>query len=132
MPGPYIAKNYTAQKAVVDNGQCVRLVQVLAGAPNTSLWREGTKISQYVNALVLQPSAMVADGTAIATFINGRYPNLPSGNHAALFVRLIPGGKGIVVFDQWVGKLPGLREIYFGRPDSVGIAQQPEKFSVIL
>ncbi|PMS34777.1 hypothetical protein B0G57_113178 [Trinickia symbiotica] len=38
-------------------------------------------------------------GTAIATFVNGRYPNRPTGNHAAFY--LSQDVIGIVVIDQW-------------------------------
>ncbi|WP_226935407.1 BPSL0067 family protein [Janthinobacterium sp. GW458P] len=34
----------------------------------------------------------ITKGTVIATFVNGRYQNLRQGNHAALFIRLVPGG----------------------------------------
>ena len=85
-----------------------------------------------VNELVLRQPIFIANGTAVATFVNGQYPNQPHGNHAALFVRLMPDGKGIVIFDQWKGKLPGFRNILFGQPPSVGVAQMAEKFSVIM
>ena len=46
-------------------------------------------------------NASIAKGTAIATFVNGRYPNLPHGNHAALYISQDAGG--IWVMDQWKG-----------------------------
>lgn len=38
-------------------------------------------------------------GTAIATFVEGRYANRPHGNHAALYIGQV--ANGIVVADQW-------------------------------
>jgi len=62
---------------VVGSHQCVALVQHYAGAPTTAHWRQGEAV--FGNA-VLRP------GTAIATFVKGRYPNRSHGNHAALYV----------------------------------------------
>lgn len=75
---------------VVGSRQCVALVQQYAGAPITSAWKQG--------AAVLG-NRMLKKGTAIATFVNGRYPNRSHGNHAALFIRQI--GSGIWIMDQW-------------------------------
>jgi hypothetical protein len=41
----------------------------------------------------------LAKGTAIATFVDGRYPNNGHGNHAAFFVKAF--AKGIWIMDQW-------------------------------
>jgi hypothetical protein len=75
---------------VVGSHQCVALVQEYAGAPATPQWRQGESV---VGNTMLKP------GTAIATFVNGRYPNHRHGNHAALYVR--QGLGGIYVADQW-------------------------------
>ena len=77
-------------KPVVGSHQCVALVQEYAGAPTTPHWRQGEAV---VGNTMLRP------GTAIATFVNGRYPNHRHGNHAALFVR--QGINVIYVADQW-------------------------------
>lgn len=45
---------------------------------------------------------MLKPGTAIATFVNGKYPNAAHGNHAALYVKQDMGG--IWVADQWKDK----------------------------
>lgn len=42
----------------------------------------------------------LSPGTAIATFVNGRYPNRPHGNHAAFYLGQDAGG--IYVVDQGV------------------------------
>lgn len=41
----------------------------------------------------------VLPGTAIATFVNGRWPNLKTGNHAALYIG--PVSDGLYILDQW-------------------------------
>jgi len=42
---------------------------------------------------------------AIATFKDGKYANLPTGNHAA--IDLSQDSTGLWVMDQWVGKTSG-------------------------
>ena len=64
-------------KPKVDGCQCVALVRHYAKAPATSLWREGEAVLGNKN---------IVPGTAIATFIKGRWPAMDHGNHAALYV----------------------------------------------
>lgn len=73
--------------------ECVELIKGLLGAPRTALWREGRKLKS--NADEIQP------GTAIATFVNGRYPNWQrrGSKHAAIFLRATDSG--IYVLDQF-------------------------------
>lgn len=75
---------------VVGTRQCVALVQEYAGAPITANWRQGESVIG---------NRMLKTGTAIATFVNGRYPNRAHGNHAALYVR--QAANGIYIVDQW-------------------------------
>src|SRR5450830_266980 len=75
---------------VVGSHHCVALVQAYAGAPATAHWRQGAAVAGNTT---LKP------GTAIATFVNGHYPNQRHGNHAAFYVR--QGINGIVIVDQW-------------------------------
>jgi|CXWL01.1.fsa_nt_gi hypothetical protein len=83
-------ENYSGQK--VGNGQCVVFVQHCTNAPNTALWKKGKKV---------RGDLLLVNGTAIATFDeNGKYPNKPTGNHAAIYVG--QDTVGIWVFDQWV------------------------------
>ena len=85
-------------KPVVGSRHCVALVQHYAGAPVTANWREGeTGVG----------NATIKPGTAIATFIRGRYPNRAHGNHAALFMG--QAINGIYIADQW--KADGKTEI---------------------
>jgi hypothetical protein len=76
----------------VGTHQCVALVQKYTSAGPTSGWRQGEAVLG---------NQLLRKGTAIATFVNGRYPNHRHGNHAALFLRQAPNG--IYVMDQWVG-----------------------------
>lgn len=88
---------------LVGSQQCVALVQECAGAPNTLLWKEGKAVKGNVH---LKP------GTAIATFVKGKYSNRPHGNHAAIYVR--QDAAAIYVIDQWKGKSAiTLRPLYF-------------------
>lgn len=81
----------------VGSGDCVDLIKRyipgLKGMP-TSGWRAGKN--------VLDEGARIEAGTAIATFVNGRYPNLAHGNHAAIVLKVMPSG--IWVLDQWRGR----------------------------
>lgn len=120
---PHIARDYKNQKELVGNGQCVTLVKAFSDAPAASSWNEGGKVSDLVKA------GRISSGTVIATFVKGRYQNHSHGNHAAIFVKAIPGG--IVVFDQWRNHKPEERIIYFGRASTVGAAQRPELYSVV-
>jgi hypothetical protein len=78
----------------IGNQQCVPLVEHYAKAPAPAAlhWREGA---------VVKGNQTLAKGTAIATFVDGRYPSLPSGNHAALYVS--QDASGVWVVDQYFG-----------------------------
>lgn len=95
--------DYNDQPAIGDN-QCVKLVQDAMGkvlyGPNrvdefhTRKWRAGQKITS---------DRCIRSGTMIATFNSeGRYESLPTGNHAAIYIRHVAGG--IEVMDQFIGK----------------------------
>lgn len=77
-------------KEKVGSTQCVALIQFYADAPNHHAWRPGAAVIGNKDIL---------PGTAIATFVNGRYPSLATGNHAALFLQY--GVNGFWVMDQW-------------------------------
>jgi len=77
---------------LVGSHQCVALVQHYAKAPLTSMWKEGK---------IVKGNFSITKGTAIATFVNGKYPNYGSGQHAALFIS--QDAAGIWVMDQWKG-----------------------------
>lgn len=81
---------------MVGSRQCVALVQHYAGAPVTLMWRKGADVVG---------NKSIKKGTAIATFVNNKYPNHRSGNHAALYVS--EGIDGIYIMDQWKSKKGG-------------------------
>jgi hypothetical protein len=103
---------------VVGHGQCVDFVKEAAGAPQTSLWKEGEKARD----------AALQSGTAIATFINGAYPSDPHGNHAAIYVE--QNDEGLVVWDQWTGQPVHKRTIRF-QGASHDLSNNGDAFSVI-
>lgn len=83
-------------KDKVGSHQCVALVQwFAAGMPHTSKWKAGE---------IVLGNPCIKEGTAIATFVKGRYLSLPHGNHAAFFLH--QGDDGFWVMDQWQDK-PG-------------------------
>lgn len=71
--------------------ECVEFVRKATCAPHTSHWREGKKVQG--NEL------SIPRGTAIATFVDGKYESRKTGNHAAIF--LYKGASGIWVMDQY-------------------------------
>lgn len=94
---------------VVGTGQCVAFVQQAAGAGEASSWSPGIPVkgASFTD---------IAPGTAIATFINGRYPDLPTGNHAAIY--LSHDTNGIWVWDQWSTRAVDQRKIFYKAGDS--------------
>lgn len=90
----YVAQNpelYEGKK--IGTGQCVAFVQKVADAPTTSVWTQGVKVKD---------SAYITPGTAIATFVDGHYPNHAHGNHAAIYIS--HDSQGIQVWDQWTSQ----------------------------
>jgi hypothetical protein len=74
-----------AGRPPVGDGECVALVKAAANISTaTPAWRPGVAVK----------GANLREGTAIATFINGRYIG-----HAALY--LGQNAEGIQVVDQW-------------------------------
>lgn len=74
----------------VGTKQCVALLQHYAKLPITAAWEEGAQVLGHLT---------IAKGTAIATFVDGKYKSHSTGNHAAFY--LSQDGKGIYVMDQW-------------------------------
>lgn len=92
---PYIyadARKLDGQPKVGDM-ECVALIRHYTKAPAATTWREGEK--------VLGNKALLP-GTAIATFVNGRWPGRPKGNHSAFYLGQV--SNGIYVVDQWPAK----------------------------
>lgn len=97
MPYIYIKVDELEKTPMVGNHHCVALVRHYAGAPATMGWKQG--------AAVLG-NGLLRKGTAIATFVNGKYANHQTGNHAAFYMGQRPDG--ILVMDQWANKRLGI------------------------
>lgn len=81
-------------KDQVDGGECVALVKKYAHLGATATWRQGRKVLG---------DKSIHKGTAIATFVHGRYPASSSMNkHAAFY--LGQDDYYIYVMDQWKKK----------------------------
>jgi hypothetical protein len=114
-------------KPLVGKGDCVELIKELVPGlqgKSTTAWRQGAR--------VLDTTALLP-GTAIATFVDGRYPDNESGQHAALFVAY--AGKAIWVMDQWKGdkRKPAvsMRMIYPKPPQGGSLSNSSQAFYVI-
>jgi hypothetical protein len=95
----YICNDYnqymTTGHRPVGNGQCAVFVESVTTAPRVHYWKRGIK--------VLGNGGSIHAGTVIATFNSeGKYPNMPHGNHTGLF--LSENGHSITMIDQWHGK----------------------------
>ena len=97
MPYIYTRVDELEKTPMAGNHQCVALVREFAGAPLTLAWRQGEAVLG---------NSLIRKGTAIATFVNGRYANHSYGNHAAIYMGQTAAG--ILVMDQWVGKRQGV------------------------
>ena len=127
--GPFIYTKVTKLegKPKVGGGQCAVLVQwysPLVGKAAT--WREGIKV---------KGSPSIATGTAIATFVDGVYPNKAHGNHAGYYITQNPSG--IYIMDQFTGKSTiSMRQLKFKGKNSDGTYIDPsnngDAFSVII
>jgi hypothetical protein len=124
------------------NGHCVALVQALAGAPHTSLWRPGPLVWLAGLDARGRPGgarAVLAAGTAIATFSGpppgGRYENATDGrSHAALFLawqgEAVDADGGMWVWDQWRGS-PAARRLVRQRAAGATAANRADAYRVI-
>lgn len=77
----------------VSTGSCASLVMYFTRVGPASLWKEGDAV---------KGNKTIKRGTAIATFVAGKYPNNPHDNHAALYVS--QNATGVEVLDQWDSK----------------------------
>ncbi|TFW27756.1 BPSL0067 family protein [Massilia horti] len=72
---------FLENKPKVDGGECARLIQnLLPWVGHTSRWQPGENVID-----VLASGRQIEQGTAIATFVDGRYPTY-GHRHAALFL----------------------------------------------
>lgn len=97
MPFVYSQVRKLEGETKAGDGDCVDLIKkYFIGLPTVSAydcWRSGVNVMEARNR--------ITPGTAIATFVDGRYPRsnqIPK--HAAIFLRSAGAG-GIWVMDQW-------------------------------
>jgi hypothetical protein len=97
----------------VGSKQCVALLQQYAKLPQTTLWREGATVFG---------TKTIAKGTAIATFVGGKYMSHSTGNHAAFYVSQDAGG--IWIMDQWLNDKtkPKVSKRHIRRKESLRMA----------
>lgn len=129
--GPYI---YTKvedldNKPKVFSGECAGIVQWYTKAGLARSRRQGISVKNN--------GQKIKKGTAIATFVDGFYPNMSHGNHAALYIS--QNARGIIVMDQWNGpnkKTISRRELRFLGKNADGTFINPsnnaDAFSVIM
>ncbi len=105
----WVIKDFENLNAPVGSGSCPGIVQDHGGLPLTSTWFAGPKV---------RGNPYIPYGTAIATFVNGKYPNQKTGNHVAIYISQDPAN-GVLVFDQWTGQAPHYRYMRFLDNDGV-------------
>lgn len=106
--------------------ECVEFIKQTLGAPSTPLWREGARIRR-LNSGEQDP---VPRGTAIATFVSGRYPQHGNtGKHAAIYMG--QNAEGIQVLDQWRALGRVLPRTIPWQPRRPGLSNDGSAFSVI-
>lgn len=90
MPYIYANARKLENEPKVGDFECVALVRHYTGAPQAITWKQGEPVLG---------NKKILPGTAIATFVKGRWPNLRKGNHSALYLGQV--SDGIYVIDQW-------------------------------
>lgn len=80
-------------KPLEGNGECVTLVKNHTSVGRTGSWKQGDEVVG---------SRSREQGTAIATFVDGKYANRSHGNHAAFYLNQV--SDGIYIMDQWHSK----------------------------
>jgi hypothetical protein len=95
MSGPFIYAKVDDLEgtAKVSNKACAALVQWFTKAPADAkqTWRAGIRVAGNGDT--------IRKGTAVATFVGGRYPRTLHNKHAALYIS--QDVHGVLVMDQW-------------------------------
>lgn len=114
----------TTNTKAVSNGLCAGLVMHFTRVGKAANWKQGAAV---------RGNATIKKGTAIATFVNGVYPNAEHGNHAALYVS--QESDRIWVIDQWEDQPPHKRYLLFKGQNADGTYIDPsnngDAFSII-
>lgn len=112
---------------LVSNKECAGLVMHYSRVGVAEGWREGIKVKGNGDK--------IKKGTAIATFVNGRYQNLEHGNHAAFYIS--QSVTGIVIVEQFesLATIQKRTLAYLGVDEKTGRYNNPsnngDAFSVI-
>ena len=118
-PETYVGKAYKNNRG---NTECVEFIRQTLGVSNTAVWVEGKKVTKGDHS--------IAKGTAIATFVKGKYPQEGStGKHAAIY--LDQSEIGIKVLDQWRAQGKVLQRTIKFEPTSSSLSNDGKAFSVI-
>jgi hypothetical protein len=123
-PGKTLEQTYKGIGYTNDQGnaECVEFIKQTLAAPSTSAWREGKK--------VVKGDVTISAGTAIATFVNGKYPQHGStGKHAAIYLGQTIAG--ILVLDQFQKQGAVQPRVIYWVPRSPGASNDGNAFSVI-
>jgi hypothetical protein len=118
MAGPFVYANVDSLegKAKVSTGSCASLIQHYLPVGKAATWVAGVSVTQS--------GVTIAKGTAVATFVNGKYPNKPKDNHVAFFIS--KDADGITVMDQWTSKPTiGSRKMRFKGKNADGTFKDP-------
>lgn len=128
-PGKTLTQTYKDEayiSPVTGETECVAFLQAkLDGIGPTTGWVEGDKIRKLTDG-----EAVPKAGTAIATFVSGKYPGPGKKKHAAIY--LGQDKDGIQVLDQWASQgkvLP--RTIRWKVTAATTIQNDGNKYSII-
>jgi len=110
--------NQQAPEYYGESAECAALTKAFSGAPCTDCWREGPKVL----------GADIPPGTAIATFVDGRYPQEGTAMNSGIYIGQDAGG--IYIVDQWTRHRAQKRLL---RPKPPGAAREDDAnaYSVI-
>ena len=93
MPHIYTAVRTLEGTPKLGDFQCVYLVKHFTKLRWTGGWKQGESVVGNKNIQI---------GTAIATFVNGKWPGLETGNHSGFYMGQT--SEGIYIMDQWPRK----------------------------
>ncbi|MFI5459930.1 MAG: BPSL0067 family protein, partial [Isosphaerales bacterium] len=92
-------QSYLLDRKSIGSGECVALGQDMYGIGPHTEWKFGQKVTSGDKPVTGLPP--------VGTNVDGKYPNYPTGNHVGGLVDTQK--KGVVLFDQFQGALPGFR-----------------------
>jgi hypothetical protein len=113
----------------VGTKQCVALVLYYTKTQNNTAWEQGGAVIG---------NDKIEKGTAVATFVNGKYLNNKTGNHAGFYMS--QDSNGFTIMDQWFDdvKKPKVSSRYLSRRGKnsdgsfVNPSNNADAFSIVL